>query len=381
MNERREELMQTLVDLGQAIDAPAESARKLATVRRIAALDPIEGADRIVCATVDGWQLVTAKDNGFEVGDLCLYFEIDSWVPTSIAPFLTRDGHVPKEYNGVQGERLRTKKLKGQVSQGLILPLDRACGEPGSDFRYYWGEPDGPMWVEEGTDLTEVLGVQKYEKPVPANLAGQAKGNFPSFIPKTDEERIQNLTRVLDRWCHLITPLTWEVTEKMDGSSMTVYFCDNNFGVCSRNFDLIETPTNSFWQAARDADLRNKMTVYGRQLAIQGELIGPGVQGNKYQMNHLRFKVFNIYDIEAKKYLSPSERKRVCLDLELDHVPVLHEQWFMGLDDNVELYVLTADGDSLYNPKVLREGLVWKCWESPSQSFKAISNKWLLKHE
>lgn len=148
--------------------------RKLASVRRILDIQPIEGADKIVRAQIDGWWVVTAIDNGFKVGDLVCYMEVDSFVPSEVAPFLTKPGQFPKEFNGVKGERLRTIRLRGCLSQGLIIPLD------GLNVAYR---------VEDGMDLTEILKVQQWEAPIAACLAGQAEGSFPGWIRKTDQER------------------------------------------------------------------------------------------------------------------------------------------------------------------------------------------------
>ena len=116
-------------------------SRKLATVRCIDSIDPIPGADAIEVATVGGWKTVVAKKDGFKAGDLAIYCEVDSWIPTELAPFLSK-GNEPREYNGVKGERLRTIKLRGTLSQGLILPM---TGQ-------------NPL-LREGDDLTEFLGI------------------------------------------------------------------------------------------------------------------------------------------------------------------------------------------------------------------------------
>lgn len=147
--------------------------RKMATIRQIDEILPIPDADAIELAVVDGWKVVVKK-NQFKVNDYIVYCEIDSWIPTEIASFLSK-GKEPREYNGVKGERLRTVKLRGQVSQGLILD------------RYTALDKIGQIYV--GQDVSELLNIQKYEPPVPACLAGVIKGNFPSFIPKTDQER------------------------------------------------------------------------------------------------------------------------------------------------------------------------------------------------
>ena len=149
--------------------------RALATIRVIEAINPIPNADAIDVASIGGWNVVVKK-GAHQVGEKVVYLEIDSWVPEHLAPFLNT-GSPAKEFEGVVGYRLRTKKLRGVVSQGLILPT-----------------PPGQTDVfNDGDDLTELLNIKKYEKPVNAQLAGIARGNFPSFIPKTDQERIQNL--------------------------------------------------------------------------------------------------------------------------------------------------------------------------------------------
>ena len=169
--------------------------RKLATIRKIDAVRPIEGADAIECAVLGGWTVVI-KRGEYQAGDLAVYLEIDSWVPHDLVPFLSK-GQAPREYNGVKGERLRSIRLRGQLSQGLLLPIDVTF------FR------------DPGTDVTEALGIQKWEAPVPAQLAGEVKGVFPVFIPKTDQERVQNLTAELEIWKE--KNYTWEATEKLDG--------------------------------------------------------------------------------------------------------------------------------------------------------------------
>jgi len=151
--------------------------RKLATIRTIDDIRPIADADAIECAVVGGWTVVIKKGS-FSVGDTAVYCEIDSWIPTSMAPFLSK-GKEPRVYEGIAGERLRTVKLRGQVSQGLLLSLDDVI--PGTHS------------FDVGADVTEYLGIVKYDPPLPACLGGIAKGNFPSFIPKTDQERCQNL--------------------------------------------------------------------------------------------------------------------------------------------------------------------------------------------
>jgi hypothetical protein len=148
--------------------------RKLVTVRKIDSLNPIEGADAIEVATVGGWKVVV-KRGEFQVGDLALYLEVDSFLPESDErfAFLMKSG--VREFEGVRGHKLRTIKLRGQLSQGLLLPVSLFEVE-------LWGK-------DLAGDLADAIGIKKWEPAISPQLAGQIKGAFPSFIRKTDQER------------------------------------------------------------------------------------------------------------------------------------------------------------------------------------------------
>jgi RNA ligase (TIGR02306 family) len=332
--------------------------RKMATIRQIDALHPIEGADAIECATIGGWKVVVKKGE-FEVGQLAVYCEIDSWIPTELAPFLSK-GKEPREFEGIRGERLRTVKLRGQLSQGLLLNLDFAIPQTNS--------------FVEGDDVSETLGIVKWERPMNAQLAGMAKGNFPSLIPKTDQERAQNLVGEILAAAQAGTQ--FEITEKLEGSSMTVYLIDGVFGVCSRNLDLKETADNTFWQIAREYNIEDKMRIAGlNNFAIQGELIGPGIQGNIYKLNKPMFMVFDVYNINAGSYLTPYDRRSLIKVLDIPHAPVLLVDKDLGVGSVDEL-LQWAESESKIG-KTEREGIVFKEIHG-RMSFKAISNKYLL---
>ena len=333
--------------------------RKLATIRKIDALTPIDGADKIEVATVGGWKVVAQKGL-YNVGDLAVYFEIDSWIPTELAPFLSK-GKEPREFEGVKGERLKTIKLRGQLSQGLLMPLEEACKNIDSE-------------LFEGLDVSFPLNIIKWEKPMNAQLAGLARGNFPSLIPKTDQERVQNLTKEIN--AAIETRTRFEVTEKLEGSSMTVYLIDGEFGVCSRNLDLKETEGNSFWATARRDDIEGKMRAVDEHwsFAIQGELIGPGIQGNIYKLSQPEFRVFDVYNIQSGAYLDPEDRRALIERMGLSHVPVLTT--FMMAIPVADLLTL-AEGKSELNKDQEREGIVFK-EVNGGMSFKAISNSYLL---
>jgi RNA ligase (TIGR02306 family) len=338
--------------------------RKMATIRKIDSIRPIVDADAIECAIIGGWTVVVKKGE-YSAGDLAVYCEVDSFVPTAIAPFLTKPGHYAKTFEGVEGERLRTVKLRGQLSQGLLLPLSMLTMVDSLLF--------------EGLDVSFPLGIVKYEAPIPAALAGEVKGMFPSRIPKTDQERVQNLSVELAEW--MSEGLHWEVTEKLDGSSMTVYMLDGEVGVCSRNLDLKRNPDNSLWRAAIRHKLEEKLAGYGN-IAIQGELVGNGIQGNMYKMRDQDFYVYDVYDVDAGRYYTPAERKAFAQALNLLHCPVL--AYSADLLDtlgitNMEQVLKFAEGKTVMPESTAeREGLVFKCHEK-QVSFKAISNKFLLK--
>jgi len=339
------------------------SDRKLASIRVIKQLKPIKDADLIEVAVIDGWEVVIKKDE-FNVGDLCVYLEIDSWVPHTLAPFLSK-GKEPREYKGVKGERLRTIKLKGQISQGLVLPIDdytAAC-------------------ASINDDLTENLNILKWEPTIPAQLRGKMAGNFPSYIPKTDQERIQNCINKVNQYKTL-----WEVSEKLDGSSMTVFRVRNgdgthHLGVCSRNYELkTDDLDNAFVKTAHTKCILSKLAAHNLEIAIQGELCGPGIQSNLYNLSELNFYVFDIFDINSQQYYSTEQRISLCKSLGIQHAPVF-AAYETTPNTTVQELLAFAEGQSSLNNKAQREGLVFKDIYDPSNSFKAISNKWLLNNE
>ena len=337
--------------------------RKLASIRKISNLLQIEGADNIELAIVDGWKVVVAKNVGHKVGDLVVYCEVDSFLP--IKPeyeFLRKSSF--KKMGNQEGFRLKTIKLRGQVSQGLILPL-REVSIPNKYFLF------------EGMDITKELDIVKYEPPIPAELAGKIKGLFPSFIPKTDEERIQNLSKEFDQW-KSSKDKEFYVTEKLDGSSATFYIKDGVFGVCSRNLELLETDSNTFWKYAREVDLEGKMSKLGRNISLQGELIGEGIQGNPYNIKGHSVRFFNGFDIDKYEYLELSSLRYITDLFGVEMVPVLNTDF--DLPESIDDLITFADGKSKLNPSFDREGVVIRS-KDKSVSFKVISNKFLLNEK
>lgn len=359
--------------------------RQLATIRKISELLPIEGADLILTAIIDGWTVVVKK-NEFKVGDLCVYCEIDSFLPDGNPAWQHLVEKHPRMFEEGRGHRLKTVRLRGQLSQGFAAPIhtffdmfvnsDEDEGQELSEFFY------------EGADLTEFLKIKKYEAPVPTELAGQVKGNFPTFIPKTDQNRCQNMYRniFVDN-----ADTRYEITMKLDGTSFTAYVRDDHDGVCGRNWELSIDELNEGNSLVRmylDSGLHAALREFGLNYAVQGELMGPGIQQNREGLKSHKLFVFDVYDIDTGEYLPPKERHllmaalyRIGLNRDMvDHVPVIEFDKSLS-----ELSLFTtndllkyAEGPSIVHP--IREGDVFKSMDGKF-SFKAISNQFLLKEK
>ena len=426
-----------------------EGERKLATIRRVSKIEPIFGADKIVCLHIDGWQLVSGINN-FKEGDLCVYFEIDSFLPVRPEFEFLRDRCFKSTKNLGDGFRLKTIKLRGQVSQGLALPLSDFF-QHSDKLGWYYEDPNEDSWIPvsvgEESDVTEFLKVQKYEKPEPTGQGSKfgpshSRGFFPAFIPKTDQERAQNCLEKIKYWIykeHVVEKVLWpdvdgfetmgnnfvapdgssywfnteegqwyrnyyvdatpeviaerqrfEATLKLDGSSMTVYYNDGQLGVCSRNLDLKRDPENLFWKVAVNSGVIQKLAHYGKNIAIQGELMGPGVQGNREKLEHNMFFVFDVYNIDEKRYLAPEERLTSetsdilddimfsdSFDHIVGHVPIMNYDFKIERDTTVQSLLDYVDTQRSLNIDI-PEGVVFKNHSDPSKTFKIISNRFLL---
>lgn len=356
-------------------------ARQLASVRRISGIRPIVGADRIVVAQVDGWECVVQKDE-FHVGDRVVYIEVDSVVPERPEFEFLRDRKF----------RVRTIKLRGQVSQGLVLPL--SILPPGN--------------YADGTDVTEVLGVTKYDPQAqqealllqrqpkaPQNkfvkfmmrfkwyrklfVKPKRKGGFPDWIAKTDETRIQNIPILFETESRCGTDFS--VTEKVDGQSATYYLHRISkkrfeFGVCSRNIYLGTPNNSSYWIVAKKYDIENVL----RQLigdrdtvVLQGEICGNGIQGNKYHISGYELFVFNLIFPEHK--CSTAEIAQLVKPFGLKTVPILEEN--KKLPATIHEMVEYSKGFSTVRKGQKREGVVLRNMKK-NISFKVINPDFLL---
>jgi RNA ligase (TIGR02306 family) len=338
--------------------------RKLATIRTISAINPINEADKIEKLTIDGWSLV-GKKGEFKIGDLAVYFEIDSILPSSDNrfAFLKDFRDLTTDQNTIiNGFKLRTIKLRGQVSQGLALPLSLfpEC-----------------INCKKGDDVTELLNIHKYERPFNKDSVG-IKANFPSFLSKTDQERCQNIINELD----FNSNEKWEVTLKIDGWSSTYFYNNGKIGLCNRTCELINDKTidTEYHFVDRQYSILNKLSKLKKNIAIQGEIYGNEIQGNRENLNEIKFAVFNIFDIDKYEYLTLFEALKLTQDLALDYVPILHSwQTFKELNITSMKDLLNfANVPSINNP--VAEGVVFKSHDR-EYSFKVINNKFLLNEK
>jgi RNA ligase (TIGR02306 family) len=343
-----------------------EIVRKLATIEKILDLRPIEGADKIEICQIRGWEVVVQKGL-YNVNDLVVFFEIDSFLP--IAPvyeFLRKSSYrVTKDLG--EGFRVKTIKLRGQISQGLVFPIAELEG-----LRH------APRY--EGEDVTELLGVRKWEPNQQTLLSGDVEGAFPSFIPKTDEERVQNLSGRQRREHEHDEFL---VTIKYDGSSVTAFHNEGHVGICSRNWEQKEDGGSLYWKVASDVGLVRVLNKIDRNIAFQGELVGPGVQGNPYKYEEHKIVMFNIYDIDAQKYLDPYDAFEfirainVIFNLRLEYAYTMFYSIKGIVSDKETLDGIVYDTGKINGQDI--EGIVLKSLTSPGFSYKYINPTYLLK--
>lgn len=358
--------------------------RKLASIREISSIRPIAGADRIVVAQVDGWECVVQKDE-FHEGDRIIYVEVDSIMPERPEFEFLRDRKF----------RVRTIKLRGQVSQGLVLPL-----------KYL---PEGNY--EVGTDVTDILGVKKYDpealqeakllqnQPKTSKnvfvkfmmrfkwyrrlfMKSKRKGGFPDWIVKTDETRIQNLTTLFN--IEQGKGTKFSVTEKVDGQSATYYLRRISkrkfeFGVCSRNIHLSTPDTSSYWAVAKKYDIEGvleKLIGDYNTIVLQGEICGNSIQGNKYHISGYELFVFNLIYPDHK--CTTAEIAELCAPLGLKTVPIVEED--MVLPATIADLVEYSKGYSVVRKEQKREGIVVRNTQN-NISFKVINPDFLLAED
>lgn len=345
--------------------------RKLATIQQVGFVENHPNADRLDLVQIKGWTVVSAKDE-VKIGDWVVYFEIDSYLPEIPEYEFLRNSSFKTHPTLGSGFKLKTQKLRGIVSQGLVIPLTKIIHLLPEQIPLY-----------SGFDVTEFLCIKKWEPVIPTALQGFVKGNFPSFLRKTDQERIENCAEeVFSKY----NDTFFEVTLKLDGSSCTVYKKDGVVGVCSRNLELKlseENENNAYIRAVKNSGLLNALDKVECNIAVSAELMGPGIQGNRENLKELTLFIFDIWDIDNQEYFETQDREDVFITLKLlgftgYHVPVIVKNKTLselGITDvaSSKVYV---DRPSLNSS--IAEGCVFKSFDGKF-SFKSINNKYLLK--
>lgn len=339
--------------------------RKLASIQVVNEIRPIENADAIECVVILGWTVV-AKKGEFKVGDKCVFFEIDSILPNEEKySFLD----YKEEYNGY---RLKTVRLRGQLSQGLALPINIF---------------DIPEDIEVGTDLTEQLKIRKYEPPVPEETGAKSSSRVWE-IPKTDEERYQSNPALVEA----LKGKKYYASVKLDGTSTTIILNFNEddepeVNVCGRNTCYIESANNKYWAVTMKYSMKEKILDYynktGKRLAFQGELIGPKIQGNKMGLTENDLYIFNVWMADGKQPFEKCDLDtslKIAKDFGLNFVPIELTGEFVCTSD--ELQDLTKIKYNKYFPNAKPsqniEGLVFRSIDM-KVSFKVVSNEFLLR--
>lgn len=345
--------------------------RKLASVQRIADIVPIPDADRIVMAQVLGWKVVANKGD-FNVGDLCVYFEVDSYLPVDDEryEFLRKSSYRNNEFMG-EGFRIKTITLRGQISQGLVLPI--------SSF---------PEIVDpvEGMDVTGLLRVVKWEVPEVEGDLGTMCGDRPWFVHLTDETRVQSNDEL--RTAMLGRP--YYITTKMDGTSVSVFFNGGKLGVSSRNNEIADNGKSITWNYFNKIGLietlRNYVFPEGVVgIVIQGEFCGPKIQKNRLKLMEYKWYPFNMYLIGENgrpRLLDWADMVEWCDKLGIDHVPL--EETGDSFNYTTEELIERAKGK--YPSGLDKEGIVIRPLHHTEDesynrmlSFKVLNNDFLKK--
>ena len=346
------------------------SNRKLASVQRVWKVEPIDGADRIELVHVLGWQCVATKGQ-FRPMELCIYFEIDSFLPIDERfEFLRASSYRKTDIMG-EGFKLRTMRFKGQLSQGLVMPL--------SDF------PEVKC-IKIGTDVTELLGVKKWEIEEMATTGGTIKGVLPQHVPHTDETRVQAEPTLIDEFAGL----PYYISTKMDGSSHSLSVDEEGFHVTGHNYEYKDDGKCAFYEFVKGRGYPENMLDYAsdmylNSLTVQGEFCAPGIQSNRLRLTRPEWYVFTV--IINGQRLGLNEMLEVCRLLGMETVPIEE----VGEDlpskyPTVEELLERADGNYPNGGK--KEGIVIRPIDpvySPTVSgplsMKVVSNKYLLKSE
>ncbi len=324
----------------------------VASIQTIKEIRAHPNADSLELAFLLGWQ-VCVKKGEFKTGDRVIYIEIDSIVEER--PYF--------EFLRNKNFRIKTVKLRGQMSQGICFPLDIL---PAGEYI-------------DGQDVSEIVGAKHFEKPIPEKLAGEMRGYRPSFFHMTDEPNAQSYPAALDE----LIGKPYILTLKSDGTSLSCYIKDGLFGVCSRNVDLKENETNIFWRMAKKFDIENKLKSLNINCCCQAEIVGGSINGNKMNYKEVGILVFDLFDIDKQEYFDSDYLKEFCANFSLPMVEILEE----GDSFNYSLNQLQEMSNGLKHNDVISEGMVLRSkypFYSETlgrrHSIKIVNQNYLIKH-
>jgi len=332
--------------------------RSLVTIQKVKQISAIPDSDFLELAHIMGWQCV-AKKGEFKEGDLGVYYEVDSFLPLDERYEFLRASSYRENVDNGNGFRIRTVRMRGQLSQGLLLPLEKFPELAGCN---------------EGDDVTEKLNVKKWYIPETANAGGTIIGERPHGIPASDEIRIQSALELLDQ----LKGKPYYITTKMDGTSGIVYYIDGKLGCCSRNKEIKDEQDALYWTPVYTYGLKEKLASLGKNLVLTGEICGPGIQKNKLRLTALAWYVFDVKDWDAGKYLPYDEAVKLCAELGVPVVPL--EERGEQFDYSLETLLEKAKGK--YPSGLDKEGIVVRDTLAPKAvSFKVLNNDALLKEK
>ena len=336
--------------------------RRLASAAVIRDIHPIPDADAIECGLVRGWSIVVGKGE-FHDGDPVLYIEPDAALPLDDPRFASLAPRGTKTIDGKPYHVLRTIRLRGQVSQGIVYPADRF-----------------PELADTDSNLDKALGVLLWEPPT-RPVGAEWKGPWDlAWLKRTDAERVQNLS---DEWLQSVDDGLWVATEKIDGSSVTYALGDDGLRVYSRNNELVPDPASTPMELAAKHQLRAWMLAHGVD-AVQAEMYGNKIQDNRLRVQGHNLAVFAAWQRTETSFAHDRFDALIDSPGTLEVAPVLD----LPFPRTVSEALAQADGlKSRINPERQSEGVVWHHLGDASFPaldyrlvFKAVNAAYLIKH-